>query len=135
MHHVYKIKPDSSGWNPLRPFYRPRVQRRQELFCGKSKYRLFAADAGGINWFPAIDLSLDQHRFGPDFSGLRRIFGDLRDAGESCGLHRVERIMRENGIKPVRGYKKLGLLLAGPRSSLRTGYSARLPSMRPTRSG
>lgn len=38
--------------------------------------------------------------------GARRIFGDLREAGESCGLHRVERIMRENGIKPVRGYKK-----------------------------
>ena len=38
--------------------------------------------------------------------GSRRIFGDLREAGESCGLHRVERIMRENRIKPVRGYKK-----------------------------
>lgn len=38
--------------------------------------------------------------------GARRIFGDLREAGEICGLHRVERIMRENGIKPVRGYKR-----------------------------
>lgn len=38
--------------------------------------------------------------------GARRIFGDLREAGEHCGLHRIERIMRINGIKPVRGYKK-----------------------------
>lgn len=38
--------------------------------------------------------------------GSRRIFGDLREAGETCGLHRVERIMREKGIKPVRGYKR-----------------------------
>ncbi len=38
--------------------------------------------------------------------GARRIFGDLREVGEVCGLHRVERLMRENGIKPVRGYKK-----------------------------
>jgi putative transposase len=36
----------------------------------------------------------------------RRIFGDLREAGEACGLHRVERIVREKGIKPVRGYKR-----------------------------
>ena len=41
-----------------------------------------------------------------EFTGARRIFGDLREAGESCALHRVERLMRENGIKPVRGYKK-----------------------------
>ena len=38
--------------------------------------------------------------------GARRIFGDLCEVGEVCGLHRVERIMAENGIKPVRGYKK-----------------------------
>ena len=38
--------------------------------------------------------------------GVRRIFGDLREVGEICGLHRVERLMRENGIKPVLGYKK-----------------------------
>lgn len=37
--------------------------------------------------------------------GARRIFGDLREAGEDCGKHRVERIMRNNKIKAVRGYK------------------------------
>jgi putative transposase len=37
--------------------------------------------------------------------GARRVFGDLREAGERCGLHRVERIMRGHKIKAVRGYK------------------------------
>ena len=37
--------------------------------------------------------------------GARRVFGDLREAGEACGKHRVERIMREHKIKAVRGYK------------------------------
>lgn len=53
---------------------------------------------------------LDLIRYSYDAShgiyGARRIFGDLREAGEQCGLHRIERIMRVNGIKPVRGYKK-----------------------------
>lgn len=37
--------------------------------------------------------------------GARRAFGDLREAGKSCGLHRVERLTRGNKIKAVRGYK------------------------------
>ena len=37
--------------------------------------------------------------------GARRVFGDLREAGETCGKHRVERIMRANKIKAIRGYK------------------------------
>lgn len=37
--------------------------------------------------------------------GARRVFGDLREAGETCGKHRVERIMRFNKIKAIRGYK------------------------------
>ncbi len=37
--------------------------------------------------------------------GARRVFGDLRETGETCGLHRVERIMRIHKIKAVRGYK------------------------------
>jgi putative transposase len=37
--------------------------------------------------------------------GARRVFGDLREAGETCGKHKVERIMRTNKIKAIRGYK------------------------------
>lgn len=36
--------------------------------------------------------------------GARRIFLDLREAGETCSRHRVVRIMRENGIKALHGY-------------------------------
>ena len=38
--------------------------------------------------------------------GSPRIFLDLREAGEICGKHRVERIMREHKIKAVRRYKR-----------------------------
>lgn len=37
--------------------------------------------------------------------GAIRVFGDLREAGESCGKHRVAKIMRANKIRAVRGYK------------------------------
>lgn len=37
--------------------------------------------------------------------GAPRVFLDLREAGETCGKHRVARIMRIHKIKAVRGYK------------------------------
>lgn len=37
--------------------------------------------------------------------GSPRVFGDLREAGEQCGKHRVARLMRAHQIKAVRGYK------------------------------
>ena len=37
--------------------------------------------------------------------GAPRVFLDLREAGETCGKHRVARIMRINKIKALRGYK------------------------------
>lgn len=49
-----------------------------------------------------LELIRASYRGSHGVYGARRIFGDLREAGESCGLHRVERLMRENGIKPVR---------------------------------
>ena len=44
----------------------------------------------------------------------RRAFGDLREAGEICGLHRVERLMRRNKIKAIRGYKSPRALAGRP---------------------
>lgn len=38
--------------------------------------------------------------------GSPRIFKDLRETGEQCGENRVARLMRESGIRAVRGYKK-----------------------------
>ncbi len=37
--------------------------------------------------------------------GSPRVFADLREAGQTCGKHRVARIMQTNRIKAVRGYK------------------------------
>jgi len=39
--------------------------------------------------------------------GSLRIFCDLRELGETCGKHRVARIMQENKIAAQRGYKTL----------------------------
>ena len=38
--------------------------------------------------------------------GSPRIFKDLRENGERCGVHRVARIMREHRIRALRGYKR-----------------------------
>jgi putative transposase len=32
--------------------------------------------------------------------GTRRVFGDLREVGETCGLHRIERIMQATRSRP-----------------------------------
>ncbi len=37
--------------------------------------------------------------------GYRRVHLDLRELGESCGKHRVARIMKTNDIKAIHGYK------------------------------
>ncbi len=52
-------------------------------------------------------LNLIRHSYAASHGvyGARRVFGDLREVGERCGLHRVERIMRTHKIKAVRGYK------------------------------
>ena len=38
--------------------------------------------------------------------GYRRITLDLKELGESCGPNRVLKIIKNNGIAAVRGYKK-----------------------------
>jgi putative transposase len=38
--------------------------------------------------------------------GSPRVFLDLREAGEKCSKHRVARLMRASGIRPVRGYSR-----------------------------
>ena len=37
--------------------------------------------------------------------GSPRVYADLRETGERCGLNRVARLMRVNGIRAVRGYR------------------------------
>jgi putative transposase len=37
--------------------------------------------------------------------GAPRVFQDLRERGEVCGKHRVARLMRENGLQALHGYR------------------------------
>jgi putative transposase len=37
--------------------------------------------------------------------GALRMFLDLREAGEICSKHRVERLMRQNGLRALHGYR------------------------------
>jgi putative transposase len=46
--------------------------------------------------------------------GSPRIYRDLREHGETCGRHRIARIMRENKIRAVRGYKIPGKIYGRP---------------------
>jgi transposase InsO family protein len=51
--------------------------------------------------------------------GAPRVFLDLREAGETCSKHRVARLMRENGLRALHGYRTRrrahGRSGAGPR--------------------
>nr|WP_228274622.1 IS3 family transposase [Acinetobacter ursingii] len=38
--------------------------------------------------------------------GYRKIHCDLKDAGENCGINRVHRLMKADGLKSQRGYRK-----------------------------
>lgn len=42
-----------------------------------------------------LDLIRDSYTASHGVYGARRIFGDLREVGEICWLHRVERLMQE----------------------------------------
>ena len=37
--------------------------------------------------------------------GAPRVFLDLREAGETCSQHRLERLMRENHLRALHGYR------------------------------
>ena len=52
-----------------------------------------------------LGLKRDSYVASGGVYGSPRVFADLREAGESCGKHRVERIMRNHKIKVIRGYK------------------------------
>jgi putative transposase len=52
-----------------------------------------------------LALIRDSYEASGGIYGSPRVFGDLREIGEGCGKHRVARIMRENKIKALRGYR------------------------------
>ncbi|WP_422098433.1 IS3 family transposase [Variovorax sp.] len=92
------------------------------MMCGV----LQVARAGFYAWLqcPVSDrakddtrlLELIRHSYAASHGvyGARRVLGDLREAGESCGLHRVERPMQRHKIKAIRGCKKLRAIAGRP---------------------
>ena len=52
-----------------------------------------------------VGLIRDSHVASKGVYGSNRVFGDLREAGETCGRHRMARLMRANKVKAIRGYK------------------------------
>ena len=46
--------------------------------------------------------------------GAPRVFLDLREAGETCSKHRVTRLMRENGLRALHGYRTRRMSIGKP---------------------
>ena len=78
---------------------------------------LKVARAGFYDWLhkPLSDRAMEDQRLlslirdsyvaSGGVYGSPRVFADLREAGQTCGKHRVARIMQTNRIKAIRGYK------------------------------
>ena len=79
-----------------------------------------------------LGLIRDAYAASSGVYGARRVFGDLRETGESCGKHRVAKIMRRHGIKALRGYKA-PRHISGRRSIISPNHLNRCsPCQRPT---
>ena len=52
-----------------------------------------------------LGLIRDSYAVSCGVYGSQRVFGDLREIGETCGRHRVARLMSAHKIKAARGYK------------------------------
>lgn len=61
-----------------------------------------------------LQLIRDSYAASRGVYGARRVFGDLREAGETCGKHRVARLMRAHKIKALGGYKAPRLIAGRP---------------------
>ena len=63
--------------------------------------------------------------------GSPRIHRDLKEDGETCGKHRVARLMRAHGIRAIRGYRKprhkAGLPCVVAPNRLEQKFSAEMP--------
>lgn len=65
-----------------------------------------------------LSLIRASHAASGGICGSPRVFLDLREAGETCGRHRVARIMRKHGLRGVQGYKVPRGVGGGPPSLL-----------------
>ncbi|MBM3350015.1 MAG: IS3 family transposase [Betaproteobacteria bacterium] len=61
-----------------------------------------------------LTLIRDSHADSGRVCGARRVFADLREAGERCGKNRATRIMNEHKIKAQREHKTPGSVYGRP---------------------
>ena len=94
------------------------INEQRAVFKTATMCRVLQASRSGFYaWLhkPLSDRAIEDQRLLPlirdsyaassGVYGYLRVYADLQEAGESCGKHRVARIMRENRIKALRGYK------------------------------
>jgi len=65
--------------------------------------------------------------------GSPRVFDDLKEAGERIGRKRVERLMRSDGIRAMRGYKKPRFMHGKPAASAPNLLKREFTAARPNR--
>jgi putative transposase len=63
--------------------------------------------------------------------GAPRVFLDLREAGETCSKHRVERLMRENGLRALHGYRTRRVHVGKPSVMIPNVLQRQFTVMRP----
>lgn len=65
--------------------------------------------------------------------GAPRVFLDLRETGETCGKHRVAKIMKLNNIRALRGYKAPRIIHGRPSiiapNKLERAFTVTLPDI------
>ncbi len=62
-----------------------------------------------------------------------RVFLDLREAGETCGKHRVARLMRENRLRALHGYRTRRWTVGKPAVLIPNVLQRRFTVSRPNR--
>jgi putative transposase len=65
--------------------------------------------------------------------GAARVFLDLREAGEICSKHRVARLMRENGLRALHGYRTRRRSVGTPAVLITNLLQRQFTVMRPNR--
>ena len=99
-----------------------RFKYKVKMMCRVIK----ASRAGFYQWLhkPLSDRAIENQRLlvlirsfyaaSSGVYGAPRVFLDLRELGESCGKHRVARIMRAHNIRALRGYKAPRIISGRP---------------------
>ncbi|MBK7908633.1 MAG: IS3 family transposase [Gemmatimonadetes bacterium] len=87
---------------------------------------LGVASSGYYEWLqrPRLDRAIEDERLlrlirasftaSQGVYGAPRVFLDLREEGETCSKHRVARLMRENGLRALHGYRTRRWVIGKP---------------------